>query len=207
VSSFPVPAPCVAALRHPRRRLVGLLVALVVAGCTAGGLPTPQRTVTPVPSRSDKPAAAPSTTRQSSPTLQPSPTGAPSPDPIPGSGPPEASLRGTDGQGVPGILGSWVWDGAGADAPWLVPPAGRTVTGPGPYEVSFEPEPAITGWTVGWAPVVGGTAGPRAGGERGGAGPVELHGPDRPGTWSLQVDVRFGEGRHAAWYWRLELAP
>jgi hypothetical protein len=103
--------------------------------------------------------------------------------------------------------GSWVWDGAGSDAPWLVPPPDAALAAPGPYQLAFEPVAGVTSWSAGWAPVVGDTAGPRAGGERGGSGPLAVHGPTRPGTWSLQVDVRFAEGRHAAWYWRLEVAP
>jgi hypothetical protein len=32
-------------------------------------------------------------------------------------------------------------------------------------------------------------------------------GPDRVGTWSLKVSVRFADGNRAVWYWRVEVLP
>jgi hypothetical protein len=37
--------------------------------------------------------------------------------------------------------------------------------------------------------------------------PIAAPGPDRPGTWALQADVRFPDGHRAAWYWQVEAAP
>jgi hypothetical protein len=111
------------------------------------------------------------------------------------------------GAAVPGELGGFTWRGMGSEAPWLVPVAGQAVQGPGPYAVSLAPPVLIERWTARWAPVVDGVADAVAGAERGSAGAVVLKGPNRPGTWSLQVDLRLASGDRCSYYWRLEVAP
>lgn len=201
MSSQPVPMPLVAR-RTGSVPCLGLLVAIVVVGCSGGGLPAsstpaavPANTVTEVPALTPTPAVspAPSTATTSAPTEIP--------------GPPAAALTPIAGDAIPGELGSFTWRGMGSDAPWLAPPAGQAVRDTGPFSVTFTPPVPVERWVAGWAPVVDGTAGGVAGSEQGGRGPVVLDGPDRPGSWSLQVDVRFAGGGSCAYYWRFEVAP
>jgi hypothetical protein len=95
----------------------------------------------------------------------------------------------------------------GSDAPWLVPPAGAAVPATGPYAATCAAPVRGEGWSAAWAPVMDGTADAVAGSEQGGPGAVLLKGPEHPGTWSLQVDVRFADGGRSAYYWRLEVVP
>jgi len=183
------PAPCLT-----------LLVAALAAGCTSG-LPSPSTpaasvdAATTVPALTPVPAvstAAPATATQR-------PTGIP--------GPPTAALTPTGRDAIPGELGGFTWRGMGSDAPWLVPPADQAVGDAGPYRVTFAPPVLVESWMARWAPVADETAGAVAGSEQGGTGPMVLEGPDQPGTWSLQVDVRFADGGRSAYYWRLEVSP
>lgn len=199
MSSQPVPVPCV------RRRIgsvpcLGLLVAVLVAGCTSG-LPA-----SPTPAASADPST-PIPALTIVPTVTATPAGATTPRPTEIPGPPAATLTPIGRDSIPGELGSFSWQGMGSDAPWLVPPAGKAVSDAGPYSVTFAPPVLVESWTARWAPVMDGTAGAVAGFEQGDAGPVVLEGPDQPGTWSLQVDTRFTGGDRCAYYWRLEVAP
>ena len=74
----------------------------------------------------------------------------------------------------------------------------------GPLAVTFDPPVSASSWIARWAPVTGAGAGDVETFAEG-SGPVTLVTPDVPGTWSLQVESRFGEGRSATWYWRVEL--
>jgi hypothetical protein len=65
----------------------------------------------------------------------------------------------------------------------------------------------IAGWKAAWARVDGGIAGDPEGGATGETGPITVPGPGGVGTWSLQLVVRFADGNHAAWYWRVEALP
>ena len=150
---------------------------------------TPLAAITPVPAASPAPPA----------------TTTPAPAEI--DGPPAAALAPIGADAVAGQLGSFLWQGTGSDAPWLVPPAAQAVHDPGPYLVTFAPSLRVDSWTARWAPIVDGRAGDVAGFGEGGPGAVVLEGPDRPGTWSLQVDTRFAGGNQGAYYWRLETAP
>jgi hypothetical protein len=71
----------------------------------------------------------------------------------------------------------------------------------------LDPTLAVDGWTARWARVVDGGAGDPSAFADGGAGRIVLDGPPGPGSWSLQVDVRFAGGGRAAWYWRVDPAP
>jgi hypothetical protein len=126
-------------------------------------------------------------------------------------GPPAALLDGATGAPdapLPGELGTFTWDGLTSDAPWLVPSTGGTTVPGSTLEVAFGPSLDATGWVAAWAPIDGDVAADatRAGG-RGTIGPVRVTAPARPGSWSLQVMASFGDGRNAAWYWRIEVAP
>jgi len=186
---------------------LGLLAAILTAGCTAGGLPTtspptvapasPTTTaavITPLPAITPVPAVSPAPPATTTPASEI-------------AGPPAAALTPVGADAVAGELGSFLWQGAGSDAPWLVPPAAQAVRDPGPYVVTFAPSLRVDSWTARWAPIVGGHAGDVAGFGDGGPGAIVLQGPDGPGTWSVQVDARFAGGSHGAYYWRLETAP
>ena len=200
MSLQPVPVPCVAR-RHGSVPFLGLLVVVVAAGCTTGGHPassaanTSGGSVAPLPAIASLPAASPAPPGTATPRLTEIP------------GPPAAAITSIGGGPIPGRLGGFTWHGMGSDAPWLVPPEEEAVREAGPYQVSFAPSLLIESWTARWAPIVDGTAGNVADSGRGGPGPVLLAGPDRPGTWSLQVDTRFADGNRGAYYWRIEVAP
>jgi len=106
-----------------------------------------------------------------------------------------------------GELGSYVWDGAGSDSPWLVPPEAAGVRVRGPYAVTVVPPLVVERWEAAWARVGRDGAGDPEGAVTGDGGPVAVPGPGAAGTWSLMVDIRFAGGNHAAWYWRVEVAP
>jgi hypothetical protein len=122
-------------------------------------------------------------------------------------GPPVATLVVGGGAPAAGALGSYVWDGAGSDAPWLVPPASVSLRARGPYAVTVVPPLPVDRWEAAWARVDGGAAGDPEGTVSGGAGPVSVPGPPAAGTWSLMVEIRFAGGNHAAWYWRVDALP
>lgn len=181
---------------------LGLLVAVLVAGCAGGGLPASS---TPATAHADPVTEAAALTPM--PAVSPAPSAAATPAPTEVLGPPAATLTAIGSDAIPGELGGFTWRGTGSDAPWLVPSADQAVREAGPYSVTFAPPVPVERWGAAWAPVVDGTAGALAGSEQGGGEPVVLEGPDRPGTWSLQVDVAFAGGGRCAYYWRIEIAP
>ncbi len=187
---------------------LGLLVAVLAAGCAAGGLPvTSPPTVAPASPTTTAPVSTPLPAITPVPAVSPAPPATTTPAPAEIAGPPAAALTPVGADAVAGQLGSFLWQGTGSDAPWLVPPAAQAVHDPGPYLVTFAPSILVDSWTARWAPIVDGPAGDVAGFGEGGPGAVVLEGPDRPGTWSLQVDTRFAGGNQGAYYWRLEIAP
>jgi len=188
VPSTPATASVAATRAGPLLRLCVLLGALAVAGCGTAGLPSPLAT--------DPPGGGPAETASGA---TPRPTEQP--------GPPVATLVVRGGVPAAGLLGSYVWDGAGSDAPWLVPPASAAVRARGPYAVTVVPPLPVDRWEAAWARVDGDTAGDPAGAASGEAGPVSVPGPGAAGTWSLMVDARFAGGNHAAWFWRIEVLP
>ena len=134
-----------------------------------------------------------------------SPTEAPRPTEVPG--PPALALRSADTGGMPGELGSFLWDGLGSDAPWVVPSAGSRVAGGALLEVAVTPPIGSVHWTARWAPVTGGVPGNPTAAAEGGVGDIRLTAPGRPGAWGLALEVSFGDGRRGTWYWRLDVDP
>ena len=181
---------------------LGLIVAVAVTGCADGGLPASSTPAAVLADPSTEGAALTPT-----PAVSPAPSAVATPAPTEIPGPPAATLTLIGGDAIPGELGGFTWRGMGSDAPWLVPPAGQAVREAGPYAVTFTPPLPVEHWVAAWARVVDGAAGAVAGSEQGVRGPVVVEGPDRRGTWSLQVDVRFAGGGRCAYYWRLEIAP
>ncbi len=200
--TIPAPAAVAVTRASPLFRLCVLLGALAVAGCGAAGLPSPTGTSDGTDGPATVPAASPvpSNGAVSTPSATPRPTEQP--------GPPMATLV-VVGGGAPirGELGSYVWDGAGSDAPWIVPPEHQGVRAGGPYAVAVVPPLAVASWEAAWARVDADQAGDPAGAASGDGGPIAVPGPGAIGTWSLKVDIRFRDGNNAAWYWRVEVLP
>jgi len=116
--------------------------------------------------------------------------------------PPVAVLTLPGGQPTAGDLGTYIYRGAGSDAPWLpgepiaVPPTGAIGT-------VFLSEPLrVTQW---WARVAPAGRAPRIGEAREiatGDGAVSFELPT--GAWTLEVSLQFGDGvGSAAYYWQL----
>jgi hypothetical protein len=191
----------------PGARRIAVVAGLVatIAGCGTGGLPG-----------TAPPSVAPATVT-AAPVSTPSPPPA-SPTPVPPTPtpaltaqsslpePPGATLSGIVSGPGDGILGSFTWDGAGSDAPWIVPPdASRTEPGAA-LGVAWAPAASPVDWTARWAPVTGSGAGDVVSGVDG-VGPVAIVAPGEAGAWSLQLEAAFGLGRTGTWYWRLEVGP
>ena len=196
--------PVNAAARTGARRaavIVGL-VAAALAGCGTGGLPA----TSPPSSAPGSPSASPVATPSPTPTpVPPTPTPEPtSPAALPE--PPTATLSGIASGAGDGTLGSFTWDGAGSDAPWIVPPDENRAAPGAALDVPFSPAATPVDWTARWAPVTWSGAGDVASGVDG-AGPVAVVAPTEAGSWSLQVEASFGQGRSGTWYWRLEVVP
>ena len=188
-----------------RAAVIAGLVAVALAGCGTGGLPA-----------TAPPSVAPATAT-AAPLSTPSPPPA-SPTPVPSTltpadtarpslaEPPGATLWGIVSGTDDGTLGSFTWNGAGSDAPWIVPrDASRAVPGAA-LGVAFAPSASPVDWRARWAPVTGSGAGDVASGVDG-VGPVAIAAPGEAGAWSLQLEASFGQGRSGTWYWRLAVRP
>jgi len=179
-----------------------LLTALVAMACsTSGGSaigsPTPAAVT---PSASPVVAATPVA---SVPVMSPS-IAAPSASSAQAGVPPSASMSAEGGDAVAGQLGSYTWAGGGSDSPWL--PGSTIAVGAGePLTVRLDPAIVVADWTA--TRVAAGTTD--------GSGAVSLAAAEGEpirfiapavGTWSVQVQVRFGRGSDAAaYYWRLDV--
>jgi hypothetical protein len=164
--------------------IVLVIGTVALAGCSGGGPPAPSVTVG-VPG----PIAG----------ITPSPTEVP--------GPPVASLESGVAGSFPGELGTFTWDGLGSDSPWVLP-QGAVPVGPGSQlVVTLDPALAPQRWTARWAPVLAGSAGDPAAVAAGVGPDIGVAAPVAPGTWGLQVEITFAEGRRAAWYWSVSVGP
>jgi hypothetical protein len=174
-------------VRHRSAVIVGL--GLAIAACTAqpGASPVPSSAASASSAVASPPGATPAP-----PTLTPAT-----------SAPPMAALTVEGGDPVVGQLGSFTWGGGGSDSPWL-PGAPLEVGAGEPITVSLEPETPVTEWTASRvdAGVTDGTGAVSLGA---GSGPIVFTSPEaETGTWSVLVDVRFGDDLgSAAYYWRL----
>jgi hypothetical protein len=186
-------------IARPSRALL-VLAATVVAACGAGAQPAspPASPVTPSAGGVESASAVVRT---------PSPAPTPVPTPVNVLPQPPAALLAAEhrpGEPRAGALGSYTWGDNGSDAPWIVPSGGSEVRAGDPLSVSFDPAAAPVTWTARWAPVAGDGPGDVAASAEG-SGPPVFGTPDRPGTWSLQLEAGFGNGRSAVWYWRIEV--
>jgi hypothetical protein len=178
-------------------------ISLLVAACGATGVTGPVGTDAPA---SPEPTLAPTTQHSAAPTaaIPAGQSGVPL-----ASGPPAATADGfadPDGATLAGALGTWSWDDAGSDAPWIVPSSGGRIQPAGRIAVAFDPPGNPAEWTARWVLVEETGVGlPLEAAE--GSGPIAFAAPADVGTWSLQVDARFAQGRGATWYWRVDVAP
>jgi len=176
------------------------LVALATCGgvelSTDGGSFAPERTAVPGGSGSAGMPAWPTAARES-PASAPSPTA---------DAPPDAFLANPRGSPVRGDLGTYTWGGLVSDAPWIVQRSAAPMPASTRPTVTFAGGAVPVSWIARWARVRGGEPGrPRAAGRGDGSAPLVVDAPPGPGSWSLRVEARFGEGARATWYWRVRV--
>jgi hypothetical protein len=185
--------------RSTRPVLAALAVMRVVLGCQggAGGTVGPSGSA----AASTNPVA-PSAT--AAPTAPPTPAVTASPPaPSLSTDPPPATLAADGGDPVAGQLGSYAWRDGGSDSPWL--PGAPIAVGMGePLTVTVGDGVPVAAWTA--RRVRAGTAnGVGAIALGAGNGAVAFAAPDA-GSWSIQVDIQFGDDLgSAAYYWRLDV--
>jgi hypothetical protein len=166
--------------------LAVLLVTLAACGPVPPATPRAEATAPPASEPASEPAA---------------------PTPIPDAQPPDALLAGVAADPVAGDLGTFTWAGLTSDSPWVVGRAGGSADAGATLVVEFRPDVGEATWDATWARVAGGQAQQPGDVSDPATGPVRVTLPAEPGTWSLQLFARFGPGRDAAWYWRVEVAP
>jgi hypothetical protein len=172
--------------------LAVLLVTLAACGSVAPATPRAEATA----------PTAPTAPPASEPASQPA-----APTPIPDAQPPDALLVGVAAGPVAGDLGTFTWAGLTSDSPWVVGRAGGSADAGATLAVEFRPDVGEATWVTTWARLAGGEAQQPDDVSDPATGPVRVTLPAEPGTWSLQLFARFGSGRDAAWYWRVEVAP
>lgn len=165
--------------------LLTLLLSLIGCG------PSPSSPGSTVTARASDPAPSMAPSLVPSPSLTASPSSAE-------TRPPAATLIEADGHGVEGQVGTFAWQGVVSDSP-LLSGAAATVRARQTLSISIA-GPRPTSWT---ATLFTDPSDPASGTPFGeGAGEISLAAPNRPGTWTLRVQVRdpAGEVTH---YWRL----
>ena len=170
----------------PRRATaIALLVVAAIAACTGSAVP-------PTPGNSPSPPS-------SSPAVA---TDAPSTGPSV-DGPPTARLAAEGGDPVTGQLGTYVWDDAGSDSPWL--PGAPVSVGVGePLTVTFEPAIPASTWVARMVPAD--AAGPAGASHLGQGTGDPTFGAPAPGSWTVEVHLVFVAGRgEASYFWRLDV--
>jgi len=168
-------------------RAVGaLLITLIVMACgnAAQG-----------PSGSTAPAAAPTAATATPPPATP-------PIASPADLPPDARLMVEGGDPVVGQLGSFTFAGGGSDSPWL-PGSPVAIGADEPVTVTLSDGQAIASWTARRA-AAGATNGAGATLIGEGGAVVAFKAPG-PGSWTVEVEIRFTSGGSATYYWRLDL--
>jgi len=174
----------------PRRTPLGpvasiLAAILLTTACSAGG-PTPSALASAVATVTPLASVTP---------------GAPTPPAASSTEPPPASLAAEGGDQVVGQLGSYTWGGGGSDSPWL--PGTTMAVGTGErLTVILAGGLVPADWSARRVPA--GTA-DGSGAVRIGGGPAPVtFVATGPGSWSVQVLVRFADGLgSAAYYWQL----
>lgn len=192
-------------VRTPRV-VVAILIALALAGCGDQGPPTtrltPSEPAIPTAVASEvPPTVAPSAAPTATAVRAESPT-APAADP--GSEPPTAWLGVEGGDPVAAALGTYTWNDAGSDAPWLRGSPIRVGANEA-LVIGFDPPVPIAEWATRYVPAdaVGPAGAVSLGsGESGPAFPLPP-----PGSWTLELAVTFADGvGDARYYWQVDVS-
>ena len=171
-----------------------LVASASLAGCGSGI----RASVAPSPSAVTQ-TAAPTEAPTETPTAVPTATPQVSPVPTP----PLAALRVEGGDPVEGQLGTYVWDDAGSDSPWL-PGSPISAASGEPMSVTLSPSLVPSTWSVVIAPAANGDgSGATKIGD--GTGAMEVTAP-APGTWTLAITTTFEDHGSATWFWLLEVS-
>lgn len=217
-----------------RRPAVCLFIALLLSGCVGPGAPpasvsssapSTARPTSPVPaSTAPSSAAATRSPAEEPSTASPASTGSvsPSSEPVPSptetitSGnpatPPLGVLNPADSVGIPGELGSYTYDGAGSDSPWL-PARGLEavpVTTGSTLTLTLQDGSAFGMWTVRASKAANEDGIPVRGLASGGddaatVTAAEIHAPPA-GSWVVAATLYFPqEGGDATYYWLLDV--
>ena len=185
-----------------------VVATLLCAGCTSQpGTSTVATAATSTPSPTlasaapGSPLPAPVATPASSPSVEPSSEPPAPPAGTPMAEPPAASLTVEGGDPVVGELGSFTWNNAGSDAPWL--PGYPIHVGAGErLTFTMSGRVAIDTWQVSRVLPSAVPGGDGAVGIADGTGGVISFEAPPSGRWSVAVNVRFGDnGGDAVYYW------
>lgn len=194
------------ALRLPRGRGPGTLAFVVVAwlaaGCAVTGETGPAGgSAGGSAGASVSPGVTTSAPGSARPTAKPAATTTAVAS-TPASQPPAAMLAAEGGDAVAGQLGSYAWLDGGSDSPWL-PGAPIAVGAAEPLTIAIGSGVAVTDWSARRANA-GATDGSGAISLGAGGGPPVSFRAPSPGSWSLQVVVRFANDLGSAtYYWQL----
>jgi len=181
---------------------IGLVLAaatVLMAGCSRSG-------ASPADSDPAETAAVTEPSATASPTIE-------RPSQVPSSAlvteppivePPAAAMAVEGGDSVVGQLGSFTWKNAGSDAPWLDGSpihvgAGERLT------MTMAAQVQLSAWTVRRQPTGAGDGIGAVGIAEGSGEPVTFDAPP-PGSWTVNVDVWFGETLgSASYFWLVEV--
>lgn len=176
-----------------------LLLIVLTTGCTAAAPDgSPAGPVASASARATPGSVDPTLAASPPPGTAPTPAASPS---LTSVEPPPAVLAAEGGDAVAGQLGSFTWNGGGSDSPWL--PGTPVDVGAGePLTVTVADGVVVSDWSARRVPA--GTAnGSGAVALGGGPAPVTFRAPG-PGSWSVQILVRFADGLgSASYYWQL----
>ncbi len=192
--------------------LVLVLVGILLGGCTAASMssepailslsPSPSPVQTDAPAR---PSASPSASADPAPGAPSSvalPTGSPQPEPtlVP---PPDATLAVEGGDPVVGEQGTWSWNNAASDAPWL-PGYPIHVGANERLTFNMSDRVPIDTWQASRVPPSAVPGGDGVIGMAEGTGSSITFEAPPAGSWSVAVTVRFGDNLgDAVYYWAM----
>lgn len=186
--------------RHPARHCLWLGVALVLTGC-GPSVSFPGASATDPaggPTATLASPIVPSPTMPAPPSDSPAPIAATASPPTAETRPPAAVLIDARSQRVAGQVGTFTWQGVVSDSP-LLGGAAATVRTKQVLSITVA-GPRPSSWT---ATIFADPADPASGTALGqGVDAISLVAPDRPGTWTLALQVIYPDG-DVLHFWRL----
>lgn len=181
----------------PARHCLWLGVVLALAGC-GPSISAPDRSATAPAGDSTASPLVPSPTMLEPPPDSPTPIAATASPPTAETRPPAAILINAQGRDVEGQVGTFTWQGVVSDSPLLSGAAATVRTGQALSISVAGPRPSS--WS---ATLFADPADPASGTALGqGTGEISLVAPDRPGTWTLGLQVVYPDG-DVTHFWRL----